>query len=96
MDETDSDSEIEILEATFSDGKRRRSGDAIPSTSDNTIPSEATFATWRRGDDDMEASVKMLRMLKYLKEWDTTGDKTIIYSQCRLFEIKLISLLITT
>jgi len=85
-DESDADSEIEIFETTFSEGKRHRGEDAIPSTSDN-IPSEATFAAWRRGDDDMEASVKMSRMLQYLKEWDTAGDKTIIYSQCRLFEI---------
>ena len=86
-DESDADSEIEILETTFSEGKRRRGEDVIPSTSNNATPSEATFAAWSRGDDDMEASVKMSRMLEYLKEWDTVGDKTIIYSQCRLFEI---------
>lgn len=46
-------------------------------------PSEAVIATWRRGDDDLEPSTKMLALVGYLKEWDRTGDKTICYSQCR-------------
>ncbi|KAG7452506.1 uncharacterized protein BT62DRAFT_879840 [Guyanagaster necrorhizus] len=44
-------------------------------------PSEALIATWRKGDDDMEPSIKMLKLLSLLKEWDAGGDKTICYSQ---------------
>ncbi|KAK0483680.1 SNF2 family DNA-dependent ATPase [Armillaria novae-zelandiae] len=44
-------------------------------------PSEALIATWRKGDDDMEPSTKMLKLLSLLKEWDAGGDKTICYSQ---------------
>lgn len=45
-------------------------------------PSEALIATWRKGDDDMEPSTKMLKLVSLLKEWDASGDKTICYSQC--------------
>lgn len=45
-------------------------------------PSQAVIATWRRGDDDMEPSAKMLALLDLLQEWDASGDKTIVYSQC--------------
>ncbi|KAK7452108.1 hypothetical protein VKT23_012213 [Stygiomarasmius scandens] len=44
-------------------------------------PSEAVIATWSRGDDDLEASAKMLQLIEYLKEWGRIGDKTIVYSQ---------------
>uniref|UniRef100_A0A8H7XLY1 Uncharacterized protein n=1 Tax=Psilocybe cubensis TaxID=181762 RepID=A0A8H7XLY1_PSICU len=47
----------------------------------NDIPSDAVVATWRRGDDDLEPSAKMLKMIEYLKEWEHSGDKTICYSQ---------------
>ena len=39
---------------------------------------------WRKGDDDMEPSAKMLAMIDYLKEWEAAGDKSIVYSQCKL------------
>lgn len=48
----------------------------------HTLPSESTLATWRRGDDDMEPSTKMMSLINFLREWDSTGDKTICYSQC--------------
>lgn len=48
------------------------------------IPSDAVFATWRKGDDDMEPSTKMLALVDLLNRWDSTGDKTICYSQCEL------------
>jgi hypothetical protein len=48
------------------------------------IPSDAVFATWRKGDDDMEPSTKMLALIDLLHEWDSTGDKAICYSQCTL------------
>jgi hypothetical protein len=45
-------------------------------------PSEAVLATWKRGDDDLEPSAKMLALIELLKEWDSSGDKIICYSQC--------------
>lgn len=48
------------------------------------MPSDAVFATWRKGDDDLEPSTKMLGLINLLNEWDCTGDKTICYSQCKL------------
>jgi hypothetical protein len=45
-------------------------------------PSQRTVATWRRGDDDMEPSAKMLTLIKQLGTAENAGDKTIVYSQC--------------
>ncbi|RDB23958.1 putative ATP-dependent helicase C23E6.02 [Hypsizygus marmoreus] len=47
----------------------------------NDGPSQAVIATWGRGDDDMEPSAKMLALMELLKKWESTGDKTIVYSQ---------------
>ncbi|GLB44215.1 putative SNF2 family N-terminal domain [Lyophyllum shimeji] len=44
-------------------------------------PSDAVIASWRRGDDDLEESAKMLALIDLLKQWEATGDKTIVYSQ---------------
>lgn len=89
----DSDSDLELEVDSISQGKRRRSGDgkSIPagnkgkgraSTSNEGGPSDAVFATWSRGDDDMEPSTKMNKMIELLKKWEAMGDKSIIYSQC--------------
>jgi hypothetical protein len=45
-------------------------------------PSQRTVATWRRGDDDMEPSAKMLALIEQLQIAENAGDKTIVYSQC--------------
>ena len=88
----DSDSDLEFVDESTSQGKRRKSAGGESSPVDgspkgkghavNTAPSEAVIATWNRGDDDLEPSTKMLALLDYLKEWDVSGDKTICYSQC--------------
>ncbi|KAH0579625.1 hypothetical protein H2248_002475 [Termitomyces sp. 'cryptogamus'] len=44
---------------------------------------DAVIATWSRGDDDLEPSTKMLALVDLLQEWEATGDKTIVYSQCK-------------
>ncbi|KAF9040113.1 SNF2 family N-terminal domain-containing protein [Panaeolus papilionaceus] len=44
-------------------------------------PSEAVIANWSRGDADLEPSTKMQALVNYIKEWNSTGDKTICYSQ---------------
>ncbi|KAI0070881.1 hypothetical protein K474DRAFT_1737680 [Panus rudis PR-1116 ss-1] len=47
----------------------------------NTGLDEALLSPWRKGDNDMEPSAKMLALIKFLKEWEASGDKTIAYSQ---------------
>lgn len=39
-------------------------------------------AHWRRGDDNMESSTKMVALVEALREGDASGDKTIVFSQC--------------
>jgi len=73
-------------------GKRRARTEDIDEDDDEAqgqvetgnIPSDAVFAMWRKGDDDMEPSTKMLALVDLLNQWDSTGDKTICYSQCEL------------
>ncbi|KAG1816727.1 SNF2 family N-terminal domain-containing protein, partial [Suillus subaureus] len=48
---------------------------------DSSAPSRALIAMWRKGDYDLEPSTKMLALIDFLKSWDTSGDKTICYSQ---------------
>lgn len=48
---------------------------------DSCVPSRALIAMWRKGDYDLEPSTKMLALIDFLKSWDTSGDKTICYSQ---------------
>ena len=40
------------------------------------------FEMWKQGGSNVESSAKMLQMIAYLKEWESTGDKTIVFSQC--------------
>ena len=54
----------------------RREGSAGAATA-------SMVATWRR-EDDVEPSAKMLAMIDALKEAETHGDKTIVYSQCTI------------
>ena len=75
------DFDIEFQEDSISHGKRQRRG-TTSQANENSL--EGALATWGRGDDDLEPSTKMLRMLELLKEWHSAGDKTIIYSQCMM------------
>ncbi|EGO02949.1 hypothetical protein SERLA73DRAFT_103014 [Serpula lacrymans var. lacrymans S7.3] len=43
--------------------------------------SDALIATWKKGDDDLEPSTKMMALIRLLQEWDVSGDKTICFSQ---------------
>ncbi|TFK27268.1 hypothetical protein FA15DRAFT_727203 [Coprinopsis marcescibilis] len=81
------DSDAEVVAMTPSRKGKGKSKDSLPSTpskkeaENEAGPSEAVFATWKRGDDDMEPSTKMMALIGYLKEWDSLGEKTICYSQ---------------
>lgn len=101
----DDDSDIEFIGASTSiskpgtlDKKNRKSQGSSnnkkrkfqgPGKKSSDGPSDVILATWGRGDDDMEPSAKMLALLEMLKEWDVTGDKTIVYSQCKLCPFEL-------
>jgi hypothetical protein len=52
------------------------------SNKESKKPSQRTVATWRRGDDDVEPSAKMLALIEQLQIAENAGDKTIVYSQC--------------
>jgi hypothetical protein len=52
------------------------------SNTESKKPSQRTVATWRRGDDDMEPSAKMVALVEQLQIAENAGDKTIVYSQC--------------
>lgn len=65
-----------MLDLTIEKYKKKRPSNGA------SQPSDALLATWGKGDSDMEPSAKMLALIEYLKEWDSTGDKTICYSQC--------------
>ena len=45
-------------------------------------PSRDIFATWAHGGANVEPSAKMLALVELLREWESTGDKTICFSQC--------------
>jgi hypothetical protein len=45
------------------------------------------MVTWRRGDDDLEPSAKMLAMIEQLQIAENAGDKTIVYSQCMILNL---------
>ena len=45
-------------------------------------PDLNAFATWKEGGANVEPSAKMIAMIDTLKEWEVTGDKTIVFSQC--------------
>jgi SNF2 family DNA or RNA helicase len=83
----DSDSDIDIVGGSISQAKRFRGSSPAPEERKgkgraNSGPSEAVMSTWKKGDDDMEPSTKMLALIGFLKDWEASGDKTICYSQC--------------
>jgi SNF2 family DNA or RNA helicase len=49
---------------------------------DRDCVTASTLKIWSRGNDDMVPSTKMLEMVRLLQEWELTGDKVIVYSQC--------------
>ena len=64
--------------------KRQAQKAKAPAATENREPgmSAEMVAHWRRGDDNMESSTKMVALIEYLREWDVSGDKTIVFSQC--------------
>ncbi|KAG7087376.1 hypothetical protein E1B28_013349 [Marasmius oreades] len=62
--------------------KSKRAGNVKPSMAKQFGKDRETLlATWAKGDDDLEPSAKMIKLIEYVKEWEELGDKTICYSQ---------------
>ncbi|KDQ23736.1 hypothetical protein PLEOSDRAFT_1048309 [Pleurotus ostreatus PC15] len=59
--------------------KRAKISDVKPKRKFDDGPSDEVIATWRKGDDNLEASTKMLALVDLLKK--SGDDKTICYSQ---------------
>ncbi|OSD03838.1 hypothetical protein PYCCODRAFT_205289 [Trametes coccinea BRFM310] len=86
----ESSSELEDDKSSLRGGRggkapsKSANGKAKDESNDEKVPAkpnEATLSTWRQGGSNVEASAKMLKMIEHLKEWESTGDKTIIFSQ---------------
>ena len=74
----DSDSDDKRGKAQVEAKKHERDGSGMLAA-----PDMSAFAVWKQGDSDIKASAKTLKMIEYLKEWESTGDKTIVFSQCK-------------
>ncbi|KAI0632702.1 SNF2 family N-terminal domain-containing protein [Trametes polyzona] len=84
--ENDSDeSEDELLlKGAAKNGKSAAKGKAEgqdEANGESKEPDEAVLHAWRQGGSNVESSAKMLQMVAYLKEWESSGDKTIVFSQ---------------
>ncbi|TBU55696.1 SNF2 family N-terminal domain-containing protein [Dichomitus squalens] len=84
-EESDVDSDSELAsdvpkkgmgKKTRQKSNKRDSSEELPPAPDANL-----LATWKRGGSNVESSAKMMRMVAYLKEWESTGDKTIVFSQ---------------
>jgi hypothetical protein len=93
VDDSDEDSDLEVIDHSKARVKRQRGSSPISSdvdvkgkgktnSSGKDGLSDAVLRSWNRADEDLVPSTKMLALLRYLKEWDASGDKTICYSQC--------------
>ncbi|KAI0640989.1 P-loop containing nucleoside triphosphate hydrolase protein [Trametes meyenii] len=49
-------------------------------TNHGTQPGDYSAQPWKKGGSNVESSAKMVQMVRYLKEWECSGDKTIVFS----------------
>lgn len=56
--------------------KRQAQKTQAPATTENREPgmSAKMVALWRRADDNVDSSTKMVALIEYLREWDASGD----------------------
>jgi phenylpropionate dioxygenase-like ring-hydroxylating dioxygenase large terminal subunit len=82
-DSSDDDSKSDVVkpEKSIVPSSSSQKGKQTVSNKETKKPSQNTVATWRRGDDDMEPSAKMLALIELLRVAEHAGDKTIVYSQ---------------
>lgn len=72
----------EITDITLGDisGAVVVSGGSKPKNS--VEPSDAMIRVWKEGGANVEPSTKMLALIGFIRDWETTGDKIICFSQC--------------
>ncbi|KAI4522550.1 hypothetical protein K525DRAFT_255497 [Schizophyllum commune Loenen D] len=82
-DESDEDSDagLDLSSAMARPKKRKTKGSNMGKKRVGKDDNQAMYERWAKSDDDIEPSTKMLKLLELLREWDATGDKTIVYSQ---------------
>ncbi|KAL1746595.1 P-loop containing nucleoside triphosphate hydrolase protein [Schizophyllum fasciatum] len=80
-DEESSDDDLDLGSSLSKPKRKKAKGSNMGKKRVGKGDNQAMYERWARSDDDIEPSTKMLRMLELLREWDATGDKTIIYSQ---------------
>ncbi|KAI0797419.1 P-loop containing nucleoside triphosphate hydrolase protein [Irpex lacteus] len=47
-------------------------------------PSDGAICVWKEGRANVEPSTNVLALIKFIQEWESTGDKIICFSQCRI------------
>jgi hypothetical protein len=77
-----SDDEVKLEKHKEPERSSRQKGKQPATFNQIKRPSQRTVANWRRDDDDMEPSAKMLALVEQLRIAEDAGDKTIVYSQC--------------
>lgn len=77
-DESEEDSEDDDDEPSSKGKGKNKNEDEAASGQ----PNEHLLSTWKQGGSTVESSAKMLQMIGYLKEWESSGDKIIVFSQC--------------
>lgn len=92
MDSSDSDVDSKGRKARRGKAKSKNDADDDRDISEPPPPDMDQYKMWQQGGSNVEASAKMLQMIAYLKEWESLGDKTIVFSQCVWSRLSRVSL----
>ena len=68
---------------------KQRQAKSRDNSEEPPAPNANLYETWKQGGSNVESSAKMMKMVEYLKEWESTGDKTIVFSQCECARLPL-------
>ncbi len=80
--DSDSDSDSYAPRKNDKRGKGKAKMDEDDEEPPPPPPDPNQYNVWMEGGNNVESSAKMTQMIAYLKEWECTGDKTIVFSQC--------------
>ncbi|RDX49056.1 hypothetical protein OH76DRAFT_1483538 [Lentinus brumalis] len=79
--DSDSDSDSYAPRKNDKRGKGKAKMDEDDEEAPPPPPDPNQYNVWMEGGNNVESSAKMTQMIAYLKEWECTGDKTIVFSQ---------------
>lgn len=71
-----------VLTISQNDRRSKASNNGKQAATDAAAPSRDVIRAWREGGENLEPSAKMLALIGFLQEADSSGDKTICFSQC--------------